>query len=58
MKLNVKKFNFKQVVKVLCGLLLLDLIYLNIILPVALSAHQIYLIAENIVTISHKKIST
>jgi hypothetical protein len=28
---------------------------LNIILPVTLSAQQIYLIAENVVAISHKK---
>ena len=51
MKLNAKKFNFKQAIKVLSGLLLLDLVYLNIILRVALSAQQIYLIAENIVVI-------
>ena len=55
MKLNAKKFNFKQAIKVLSGLLLLDLVYLNIILPVALSAQQIYLIAGNIVIVSHKK---
>ena len=55
MKLDAKKFDFKQAVKVLGGLSLLDLIYLNIILPVALSAQRIYLIAENIVTIRHEK---
>ena len=52
------KLNPKKALKVLGGLLLVDLIYLNIILPVALSTKQIYLIAENVVAISHKKIST
>ena len=58
MKLNPKKFNFKKVLKVLGGLLLVELIYLNIIMPAALSTKQIYLIAQNVVAISHKKIST
>ena len=52
---NVKKFNFKRAAKVLGSLLLLELVYLNIILSVVLSAQKIYLIAENIVAISHKK---
>lgn len=55
MKLNAEKFNIKQAVKVLGGSLLLYLVYLNIILPVVLSAQQIYLIAGNIVIVSHKK---
>jgi len=55
MKLDAKKFDFKQAVKVLGGLSLLDLIYLNIILPVSLSSQQIYLVAESVVVICHKK---
>ena len=55
MKLNPKKFNFKKAFKVLGGLLLVNLIYLNIILPVALLTKQIYLIAASVVVICHKK---
>ena len=53
--MKLKKFDFKKVFKVISCLLLVDLVYLNIILPVVLSAQQIYLIAENVVEISVKK---
>ena len=55
MELNLKKFDLKKAVKVLGSLLLVDLVYLNILLPIGLSAKQIYLVAESVVAISHKK---
>tara|TARA_B100000795_G_scaffold115175_1_gene85545 strand:+ start:366 stop:692 length:327 start_codon:yes stop_codon:yes gene_type:complete len=55
MKFNIKNVHLKKLIKIFDGLIFLYLIYLNIILPVTVSAKQIYLIAENIVIISNQR---
>tara|TARA_B100000795_G_scaffold200796_1_gene154557 strand:+ start:2512 stop:2991 length:480 start_codon:yes stop_codon:yes gene_type:complete len=55
MKFNIKNVRLKRLIKIFGGLILLNLIYLNIILPVTVSVQQIYLIAESVVIISHQR---
>ena len=55
MKFNIKNVHLKKLIKIFGGLIFLYLIYLNIILPITVSAKYIYLIAENVVIICNER---
>ena len=50
-----KKQNFKKVLKIFGILVVLDLLYLNVLVPITISAEQLFLIALAVVNVCEKR---